>query len=245
MKGIKFDGNHSYDAYQLFLNSYSIGEAEPNTNLVEIPGVDGAVDFTEYFGGVTYKSRILKMQFTFTADRFGLNAAYAKLQNALNGRRVKIVLDDDKDYFYTGRVSVGELSPDGQIGKVTLTATCDPYKYKNKARTVTCSGHTVGKGVGTAGGTAATLIHASVTNAGGVPAVPTFNGDKDFYVTATERHTGGSSDTYLNESESLPSGKDTAISGVEIPAGATQEFGFCCVGEGDLTVTIKLQERSL
>lgn len=41
MKGIKFDGNHSYDAYQLFLNSYSIGEAEPNTNLVEIPGVDG------------------------------------------------------------------------------------------------------------------------------------------------------------------------------------------------------------
>lgn len=43
MKGIKFDGNHSYDAYQLFLNSYSIGEAEPNTNLVEIPGVDGAV----------------------------------------------------------------------------------------------------------------------------------------------------------------------------------------------------------
>ena len=228
MKGIKFDGNHSYDAYQLFLNSYSIGEAEPNTNLVEIPGVDGAVDFTEYFGGVTYKSRILKMQFTFIADRFGLNAAYAKLQNALNGKRVKIVLDDDKDYYYTGRVSVGELSPDGQIGEVT-----------------TCSGHTVGKGVGTAGGTAATLIHASVTNAGGVPAVPTFNGDKDFYVTATERHTGGSSDTYLNESESLPSGKDTAISGVEIPAGATQEFGFCCVGEGDLTVTIKLQERSL
>ena len=158
MKGIKFDGNHSYDVYQLFLNSYSIGEAEPNTNLVEIPGVDGAVDFTEYFGGVTYKSRTLKMQFTFTADRFGLNAAYAKLQNALNGKRVKIVLDDDKDYFYTGRVSVGELSPDGQIGKVTLTATCDPYKYKNKARTVTCSGHTVGKGVGTAGGTAATLI---------------------------------------------------------------------------------------
>ena len=49
----------------------------------------------------------------------------------------------------------------------------------------------------------------------------------------------------MNESESLPSGKDTAISGVEIPAGATQEFGFCCVGEGDLTVTIKLQERSL
>ncbi|MFR0949599.1 MAG: distal tail protein Dit [Ruminococcus callidus] len=132
MKGIKFDGNHSYDAYQLFLNSYSIGEAEPNTNLVEIPGVDGAVDFTEYFGGVTYKSRILKMQFTFIADRFGLNAAYAKLQNALNGKRVKIVLDDDKDYFYTGRVSVGELSPDGQIGEVTLTATCDPYKYKNR-----------------------------------------------------------------------------------------------------------------
>lgn len=231
MKGIKFDGNHSYDAYQLLLNSYSIGEAEPNTNLVEIPGVDGAVDFTEYFGGVTYKSRILKMQFTFAADRYGLNTAYAKLQNALNGRRVKIVLDDDREYCYTGRVSVGALSPDGQIGEVTLTATC--------------SGHTVGKGVGTVDSPTVTLIHASVTNTGGAPAVPTFNGDKAFYVTATERHAGGSSDTFLNESESLPSGKDTAISGVEILAGATQEFGFCCVGEGDLTVTIKLQERSL
>lgn len=245
MKGIKFDGNHSYDAYQLFLNSYSIGEAEPNTNLVEIPGVDGAVDFTEYFGGVTYKSRILKMQFTFAADRYGLNTAYAKLQNALNGRRVKIVLDDDREYCYTGRVSVGALSPDGQIGEVTLTATCDPYKYKTKVRTATCSGHTVGEGVGTVDSPTVTLIHASVTNTGGAPAVPTFNGDKAFYVTATERHVGGSSDTFLNESESLPSGKDTAISGVEIPAGATQEFGFCCVGEGDLTVTIKLQERSL
>ena len=49
MKGIKFDGNHSYDAYQLFLNSYSIGEAEPNTNLVEIPGVDGAVVQSETY----------------------------------------------------------------------------------------------------------------------------------------------------------------------------------------------------
>ena len=118
MKGIKFGGNHSYDVYQLFLNSYSIGEAEPNTNLVEIPGVDGAVDFTEYFGGVTYKSRTLKMQFTFTADRFGLNAAYAKLQNALNGKRVKIVLDDDKDYFYTGRVSLsGNSLLTGRSGK--------------------------------------------------------------------------------------------------------------------------------
>ena len=99
--------------------------------------------------------------------------------------------------------------------------------------------------MGTVDSPTVTLIHASVTNTGGAPAVPTFNGDKAFYVTATERHAGGSSDTFLNESESLPSGKDTAISGVEIPAGATQEFGFCCVGEGDLTVTIKLQERSL
>ncbi|MFR0949598.1 MAG: hypothetical protein ACLSFT_02920 [Ruminococcus callidus] len=52
---------------------------------------------------------------------------------------------------------------------------------------MTCSGHTVGKGwyswwYG---------CHPDPRlrqNAGGVPAVPTFNGDKDFYVTAMERH---------------------------------------------------------
>ena len=38
MKGIKFDGKHSYNDYGMWLNSYEIGPAEPNLKLVTVPG---------------------------------------------------------------------------------------------------------------------------------------------------------------------------------------------------------------
>lgn len=239
MKGIKFDGKHSYTDYGMWLNSYEIGAAEPNLKLVTVPGMETPLDFTEYFGGVTYNSREIKMQFTFTADRFSLSAAYAALQNGINGRRVKIILDDDKDYYYSGRCSVGALQPDGQLGTVEVTAQCDPYRYKVKPKTATCSGDTLYN----LGGYNK-QIHATVKNLGEMPVLPVFRASKPFCVSLTEEISGGSTkETYVNASKLAAADKDVQFRQCLVAPGATQIFGFCA--DGELTVTVTWQERSL
>lgn len=239
MKGIRFDGKHSYNDYGMWLNSYEVGEAEPNLKLVQIPGADGALDFTDYFGGVTYQNREIKMQFTFTADRFGLSAAYGALQNGVNGRRMKIILDDDKGNYYIGRVSVGALQPDGQLGTVEVTAQCEPYRYKIDPRTVTSSGEThfsLESG--------SKFIHATVSNNGGQPVVPVFRGSKPFYTTKTRQMSGGGiAESYLSTTIPSPAGKDVTMPECIVAPGASQEFGFCA--DGALTITVTWQERSL
>ena len=41
MFGVKFNENHSYDYYNLVLNSFEIVTADIKTNLVDMTGADG------------------------------------------------------------------------------------------------------------------------------------------------------------------------------------------------------------
>lgn len=55
---------------------------------------------------------------------------YTRILNALNGKKVAIVFDDDPDYFYYGRVSVSEWvsSNNGTYSGITISYDLFPYK---------------------------------------------------------------------------------------------------------------------
>lgn len=130
MKGVKFDDYHSYLDFGLILSSYSVGDAKPKTEMIDIPGSDGSLDLSEYFGDVKYKNRELSFTFSLIGRPSEFLQNYSHLQNLINGRKMKIVLDDDPEFYYVGRVTVDEWKSKPRVGSITVDCDCEPYKYK-------------------------------------------------------------------------------------------------------------------
>lgn len=126
MKGVYFDGKHSYIDFGLITSHISIGTPQPKTNYIDIPGGDGALDLTEATGPVRFNDRTLDFLFTMQ----GINEDRKTLiSNYLHGQKRKIILDKDPDYYYFGRCTVDSFSSDGTMSQLKVTAQCDPYKY--------------------------------------------------------------------------------------------------------------------
>ena len=128
MKQITFGTLKSYDDLHLILASKEIGSPKEKKNTIPIEGADGELDLTEFFGSVKYDNRTLKFSFSSVAYPFADH--YSMVLNALHGQKVHIVLDEDPDWYYVGRLSVSPYTSDKHIGKIDIEADCEPYKYK-------------------------------------------------------------------------------------------------------------------
>lgn len=135
--GILFDDIHSFHDLNLVLSGCEIPPAKPKTNYVEIPGADGSVDLTEAIGEVKYNDRD-GCKFTFTMlpnDAMTWEEKKSEVSNLLNGKKVKITLDKDDEFYYTGRCTVDSFLSDKKIRQIVVTARVSPYKLK-QAETV-------------------------------------------------------------------------------------------------------------
>ena len=135
MKGVTFGDIHTSD-FGVYFSSVVIGEAAVKSCCLDIPGASGSLDLTDFFGVVAYENRSLLFEFTFVQRNSALLSAYSDFLNALHGREFSIILDDDPDFHYIGRVSVGELKK-GAVSTVSVVCDCQPYKYSNSSNSVT------------------------------------------------------------------------------------------------------------
>lgn len=55
---------------------------------------------------------------------------FSRVQNYLHGRKMNIILDEDKGWYYVGRLEVSEWKADKTIGLLTIDCDCEPYKVK-------------------------------------------------------------------------------------------------------------------
>ena len=118
MMGVIFGEKHSYRDWGLVLKSRPvISPPTPKTKLIQVPGSDRVIDLTESLtGAVHYDER----------ERWPIT--YSAILAALHGKRLKITLDDDANYYYEGRVTVGDLEADKKAATLTITAEVEPYK---------------------------------------------------------------------------------------------------------------------
>lgn len=130
MKGVRFGDYHSYLDFGLIPTSYTIGDAKPKTEMIDIPGSDGSLDLSEYFGDVKYKNRKLSFTFSIIGRPSEFLQNYSAIQNLINGRKMNIILDDDPDFYYVGRITVNEWKSKPRVGSITIDCDCEPYKYK-------------------------------------------------------------------------------------------------------------------
>lgn len=130
MKGIKFGNYHSYDDFSLILSQKTIGTPSPKVETVDIPGGDGVLDLTDFFGEVKYNNRNLSFDFATKVPPEQFMDLFSRVQNALHGQKMQIILDDDAEWCYTGRITVSEWKAEKNIGKLTIDCDCEPYKNK-------------------------------------------------------------------------------------------------------------------
>lgn len=130
MKGVKFGSYHSYDDFGLILSSKEIGSPEPKIVTIEVEGSDGVLDFTEFAGETKFKNRTLAFHFSRPQVIPVFMNLLSEVHNALHGKKMQIILDEDPGFYYSGRITVNEFKADANIGLITIEADCDPWKYK-------------------------------------------------------------------------------------------------------------------
>lgn len=130
--GVYFNDDHTYYTWGLMLTNVTIGMPAPKTNLVDIPGADGSLDLTEALTGeIPYENRTLTFEFA-TTEQFS-EATWANLLSTIayqiHGKRIKINLDEDREWYYMGRCQIDTFETNRLESKITIVCDCDPYKY--------------------------------------------------------------------------------------------------------------------
>ena len=130
MKGITFGNLHSYDDLKLILNSKEIGSPEVKVNKVDIPGADSSLDLTDFFGEPKYEDLTHKFSFSTIVPQAQFLSLFSTVKNALHGKKMRIILDDDPLFYYMGRIKVSSFTNEKNIGIIEIECDCEPYKYK-------------------------------------------------------------------------------------------------------------------
>lgn len=127
--GVKINGYDTKEEWDLILlDDLTIEAPAPNFNLVTVPGVNGAYDFSNILGGVTYQMRTISFSLFTRLNDIDLRAIRDELADRFHGQRVELVLPDDPAHRYEGRMSIGGV--DGyNTGRIAVTMIADPVAY--------------------------------------------------------------------------------------------------------------------
>ena len=131
MNGVSFDQIHSYRQLGIILGNPEIERPKGKTSYLEVPGRDGALDLSEAFGELRFNQRKVILPFKLRAEPEAAEQKISEVANLLSGKKLKITLDKDPQYYYLGRLEV-EGKYQHPVCQIIITALCDPYKYKRE-----------------------------------------------------------------------------------------------------------------
>jgi predicted phage tail component-like protein len=113
---------------------------QQKTSTVDIQGGDGVIDMSESLTGFpVYNNREGSFEFYVVMDCPQNQSKkwidiYEEISGYLHGKNFTIVLDDDPDWYYEGRLSVNDWDSanDGTGSTITINYSVKPYKlYKD------------------------------------------------------------------------------------------------------------------
>lgn len=140
-KGVSFGDIHSYHDLDLLLSAVEVSPAIPKTTYIDIPGADGFLDLTEANGEVRFFDRSIKFTFSMNPMHDLSESAWVEkmteIGNRLSGKRCKIALDKDPDYYWEGRITVDQFNSNKRVRQFAVSAKVMPYKLKQAKTTVT------------------------------------------------------------------------------------------------------------
>ena len=140
MRKVYFDDIDSYLDLGLILKPREIPSPEPILRLVEVEGRDGALDMSEALtGDVNYKNYTIPFDFNVIDAINTWDAKLSEIKNKLHGRKMKITLSSDPNYYWLGRVRVLDFASSKSLGSLAIECDVEPYKYKKEVTIVSNS----------------------------------------------------------------------------------------------------------
>lgn len=128
---VTFGIKNSYVDFGLILTSKDIGLPDPKTEEVDVTGADGTIDLTEVLtDDVKYKKRKLSFTFTIMDDISSWSTILSNVTNYVHGKKLRILLDWDKNYYYEGRCKVNQFKTNKRLATIVVDAEVDPYKME-------------------------------------------------------------------------------------------------------------------
>ena len=134
MSDIRFGTKWARADYSLIVAPYAIPMPEPQTNFVEIPGRDGALDLSEAFGTVRYADRIIELTLYARAPFDSLVSAFAA---DVHGRRMIVIFDRDPAYYYDARITIEDVERHWGYCELSLECRAKPYKLEQFETAIT------------------------------------------------------------------------------------------------------------
>lgn len=122
-------GKHTFRDWSLVPTEIpSFAPAMPDMRYQDVPGASGSLDSTDALtGSVAYQNREGSFNFVVLPDQ-NWAAAYSEIMNFLQGKRFNCILDDDPEYFYTGRFWVNQWKSNPGHSTIVIDYNVEPYK---------------------------------------------------------------------------------------------------------------------
>ena len=113
------------------LSALELETPQPVEKYVEIPGMDGSVDYTEAAAGrVIYKRRALTATLEISVgSRDERQVIMDNFIAQFHGKTCKIVHPDYPLHYLVGRVSIRKEFNLPSYGQLKVTASCEPWRY--------------------------------------------------------------------------------------------------------------------
>lgn len=100
-------------------------------NYVRIPGMSGSLDLSDYLTGEPeYSDRKGSLEF-FVMNGYGVREnRRSEIASFLDGRKMRVILEDDPGYYYEGRVIMKDWKTEASenYSRVTFQYQFRPYK---------------------------------------------------------------------------------------------------------------------
>lgn len=132
---ITINGKNTWDEWKLMpVKAGKIEFATPEMKYesVEIAGSDNALDMSEVLTGYPlYESRRGSLTFRFFDSGVPARSRFDQLKNFVHGKKVRVINEDQPEYYYEGRMMVGDFKPNkGNWGDVEISYILDAYKLE-------------------------------------------------------------------------------------------------------------------
>lgn len=134
MSDIRFGTKWAHADYGLIVAPYAIPMPEPQTNFIEIPGRDGALDLSEAFGAVRYSDRVIELTLYARAPFDSLVSTFAA---DVHGRRMNVIFDRDPNFYYNARITIEDVERHWGYCELSLECRAKPYKLEQFETTIT------------------------------------------------------------------------------------------------------------
>lgn len=202
-------GSYDTNTNGLILTSVKIGVPAIKKYEIDVPGSNGKLDFSGFFGDIKYENR--ELEFEFVRDHSDVTEEMSSVTTALHGKKVDIITDQDQDHIYKGRLHVKEWDyVSKRTTKILISCDCEPYKYKIANTVVNKTLESTPLSV--------TLVNSRM------PVIPTLTTSGSIQITYGTKVLNFSAGTYKATDLLLLEGNnDMTISG---PSGTTVKFEY-------------------